>query len=95
MSRKVRVSTLRGNKNAQKRCTYVLAIRPGLAIDGQVPGQSTIEELLVLLASVDIKPIVLLRLPIRGDLRDCLVVLSPENKHTGNVRVARLSEDAH
>ena len=94
MRRKVRVSTFRGHNNAQKWCTYVLAIRPGLAIDGQVPDQNTLEKLLVLLASVDIKPLVLVRLPLRRDLHDCLVVLSPENKQAGNVRVVRLSEES-
>ena len=74
--------------------TYVLAIHPLLTIDLEVPGKSSLEECL-LLGVLEVELLVLVRLPVGGNVNDGLDILATEDEDTGDDGVVGLAKDAH
>lgn len=75
--------------------TDVLSIGPGLAVDGQIPGQRGLEKFLVFPATIDIEPLVLIGFPVRGNVNYGFVVLTSEHEDSRDERVVGFTEDAH
>ena len=77
-------------------CTLleVLAVGPLSAVDNEVPSHGGLEERLVV-GVVEVNLLVLVRLPIRGDVHDGLVVEAAADDGTGDDRVVGLAQDTH
>lgn len=71
-----------------------LTINPLFAVDNQVPGEGSLEELLVVLAG-DVELLVLVRLPVGGDVDDGNDILTTEDEGTGDDGVVGLAEDTN
>ena len=74
--------------------TYVLAIRPLLAVDLEIPSKRSLEERLVL-GVVQVETLVLVRLPVGRNINNGLDVLATRDERTGDDRVVGLAKDTH